>query len=142
MSDTEIINQRIACKAVIVKNGKVLVLREASYDEATQVGRYGFPGGRLNPGEPFLDGLQREVREETGLVVSIGKPIFIGEWFPVIKEVKNQIVAIFFVCEPITDVVTLSEEHDEYKWINLAESEEMNFMSPENDVLTTYFASA
>ncbi len=89
MADNEI-TQRIALKAVIAKDGKLLVLREAStYDEGTNTGRYHFPGGRLNPGEPFMDGLRREVTEETGLDIEIGEPLFVGEWFPVIKGIPN-----------------------------------------------------
>ena len=37
------------------------------------------PGGVIEPGEPILDGLAREVLEETGLVVT--------EWGPMIYEV-------------------------------------------------------
>ncbi len=71
--------QRIAIKAVIVKDKKVLVLREAvTYKEGTNHGRYHFPGGRLNIGEPFLQGLKREVREETGLEITIKNPLFVG----------------------------------------------------------------
>jgi ADP-ribose pyrophosphatase YjhB (NUDIX family) len=58
------ITQRIACKAVIGLKDKVLVLREGlTYEEGTQIERWGFPGGRINPGEPFLEGLKREVME-------------------------------------------------------------------------------
>src|SRR5476651_46059 len=118
MPDNQQIIQRIATKALIINDkGQMLFLREAStYEEGTNIGRYHLPGGRLNPGEAFLDGLKREVDEETGLQVEIGKPIYVGEWRPVIKGVQNQIVAIFFMCKPLTENVRLSQEHDDYKW--------------------------
>jgi ADP-ribose pyrophosphatase YjhB (NUDIX family) len=74
-------NLRIAFKAVIVGNdGKVLILREAdTYEEGANVGRWGVPGGRLEPEEPWQDGLRREVSEETGLKIEIVKPLYIGE---------------------------------------------------------------
>lgn len=135
------VNQRIACKAVIAKDGKVLMLREAStYEEGTNIGRYHIPGGRINPGEPFLDGLTREIMEETGLKVEIGEPLFVGEWFPVIKGVQNQIVAMFFVCKPLSDDVKLSEEHDDYKWVTLEESSQLDVMDPEDKVLEKFFS--
>jgi 8-oxo-dGTP diphosphatase len=135
------VNQRIACKAVIAKDGKVLLLREAStYEEGTNIGRYHLPGGRINAGEPFLDGLKREVMEETGLEVEIGEPLFVGEWFPVIKDVQNQIVAIFFVCKPLPGDVKLSEEHDDYRWVTLAEAQQFDVMSPEDKVLQKFFS--
>lgn len=128
--------QRIALKAVIVKEGKVLILREAStYDEGTQTGRYHMPGGRLEPGEQFEHGLAREVNEETGLDVSIEYPLYVGEWRPVIKGVQNQIVAVFLVCTPKTSKITLSDEHDEYKWIDPKKHREYDIMDPEDKVL-------
>lgn len=136
------VNQRIACKAVIAKDGKVLMLREAStYEEGTNIGRYHMPGGRINPGEPFMDGLKREIMEETGLEVTVGEPLFVGEWFPVIKGVQNQIVAMFFVCTPFSDDVKLSEEHDDFKWVTLEESTELDVMDPEDKVLQKFFSA-
>ena len=136
--------QRIAMKAVIVNDaGEVLILREAStYDEGTNTGRYHMPGGRLNPGEPFLDGLSREVMEETGLTVSVERPLYVGEWFPVIKGVPNQIVAVFFVCKAAAGEVRLSEEHDDFQWISADDAAKYDLMDPEDKVLREYFTAA
>jgi len=139
MSD---VNQRIACKAVIAnKDGRVLILREAtSYGEGTQTGRWHMPGGRLNAGEPFLEGLSREINEEAGLRVEVGEPLYIGEWFPIIKDVQNQIVAIFFSCKAITDEVRLSEEHDKFEWVDAESCKQFDIMDPEDKVLEKFFS--
>lgn len=77
----------IATKAFIVNNGKVLVLRESTqYSDGGNAGRFDVPGGRLNPGEHFEEVLKREVKEETGLEVTIGKPVYVGEWRPTVKK--------------------------------------------------------
>lgn len=143
MSEGNNIVQRIATKALVVNvKGEILILREAStYEEGTNVGRYHLPGGRLNPGEKFLDGLKREVDEEAGLKIEIGKPIYVGEWRPIIKGVQNQIVAIFFICKPLTDKVRLSEEHDDYKWVLPNEIKKYDVMSPEDKVIEEYIKS-
>ena len=134
--------QRIACKAVILHDGKVLVLREASsYDEGTKEGKYQMPGGRVELGEPFLDGLKREVMEETGLEVIVGEPFYVGEWFPTIKGVQNQIVAIFFKCSSSSTDVRLSNEHDEFRWVTFEESQELAMATPEHEVLESFFAT-
>lgn len=128
--------QRIAMKAVIVKDGKVLILREAAtYGEGTQRGRYHVPGGRLELGENFEQGLKREVMEETGLQVEIVDPLYVGEWRPIIKNVQNQIVAVFFICEPTTDEISLSTEHDDYLWIKPEERTQYDIMDPEDKVI-------
>jgi 8-oxo-dGTP diphosphatase len=131
---------RVAAKAVIVnEEGKVLILREANtYDEGTQIGRYGLPGGRLNPGETFEEGLHREVQEETGLTVELQYPIYVGEWHPVIKTIPHQIIAIFNVCKAKTHAVRLSSEHDEAAWIEPSAYADYDFMTPDDAVIARY----
>jgi len=132
--------QRIALKAVIVNDGRVLILREAdTYDEGTQNGKYHMPGGRLEVGEPFQEGLAREVFKETGLKVDVEYPIYVGEWRPVIKGVPIQIVGVFFVCKPKSKKVVLSDEHDDYKWIDPSERKKYQIMDPEDKVLDRFY---
>lgn len=109
----------IATKAVVIHDGKVLILRESgSYSEGTNTGLYDLPGGRLKPGERFDDALKREIMEETGLDVKIGGPIIVNEWRPVVRGEQWQIVGTFFECEAPTSEVVMSVDHDGYKWID------------------------
>ncbi len=76
-----------ACKAFVNYNGKILILRESGkYEDGTNVGRYDIPGGRVQPGESFDQGLIREIKEETGLDVEIGRPFAVVEWRPVVRD--------------------------------------------------------
>ncbi|MFH1648987.1 MAG: NUDIX hydrolase [Candidatus Woesearchaeota archaeon] len=109
----------LATKAFIVKDGKVLVIREsAKYDVGTKVGKYDNPGGRLQPGEHHDEALRREVEEETGLDIKINKPIFVNESWPEVKGEQWQIVRIFFECEVTGGTLKLSDDHDDVKWID------------------------
>ena len=106
-------------KAFIVHNGKILILRESSKNPVgTKVGQYDIVGGRIEPGERWDDCLRREIQEETGLAVKIGKPFHVGEWRPVVKGEPWQIVAVFFECFSDSDKVVLSNDHDNFLWIN------------------------
>ena len=106
-------------KAFVVHDGRVLILRESPKDaERTDVGRYDVVGGRVKPGQRFDESLLREIHEETGLTVKIGKPFHVDEWRPVVRGEPWQIVATFFECSAESDAVTLSDEHDDYRWID------------------------
>lgn len=135
------VNLRVAAKAVIVDDrSRVLILREAgTYEEGTNIGKWGLPGGRIENDEPFFDGLRREIREETGLEIEPIRPIYIGEWWPVIKGVKNHIVAMFILCKPVTKIVKLSEEHDNYTWLEPNNSNKFSLMAPDDAVIEKAF---
>jgi len=51
---------RVSVKALILKNRKVLLVKEAD-------GRWELPGGGLEVGESFLSGITREIKEELGV---------------------------------------------------------------------------
>ena len=103
----EKIRQRIAAKAIIEHMSRILILRGAlpTYAEGVNTGKHNFPGGRIEPGEPFYRGFRREIFEETGLHVTIGDPVYVDEWFPKIGNEQNQIVGVFFDCTAQTDEV-------------------------------------
>lgn len=129
------INLRVAAKAAIMYKNKVLILREAiTYDEGTNIGKYGLPGGRINPAESFFDALAREIKEETGLRVEVVKPVHVGEWWPNIKGQKNHIVAVFVLCKSQTDEIELSDEHDSYEWVDARTLPEFSMVEPDRSV--------
>jgi 8-oxo-dGTP diphosphatase len=108
----------VATKAFIKYKGKILILRESSkYTDGANSGKYDVVGGRIKPGQRFDESLLREINEETGLEVKIGRPFFVGEWRPVVKGEPWQVVGTFFECEARSDKVILSEDHDAYEWI-------------------------
>ena len=123
---------QVAAKAVIVDGaGRLLLVRESRKSTNSQSGLYGIVGGRLEPGESFFDALAREVKEETGLVVTPIKPIFLGEWRPNVLGVQYHIVATFFWCYTDKTEVKISDEHDHFVWINPAEYPDYPMMQPD-----------
>ena len=108
----------VAAKAFIVHNNKILIVRESiKYTDGTQIGKYGEVGGRITPGEYFNDSLLREIKEETGLTVTIGKPFYVGEWRRTVRGEQWQIIGIFVECFSDSDQVILSDDHDHHIWI-------------------------
>ncbi|MGD0977337.1 MAG: NUDIX domain-containing protein [Minisyncoccia bacterium] len=110
----------VATKAFIInKKGEILVLREsAKYSDGANAGKFDVVGGRIKPGQNFEDSLKREIKEETGLRVKIGKPFFVNEWRPRVRGEQWQIVGIFFECQAKSEKIKMSRDHDQHKWID------------------------
>lgn len=130
---TEVTKQFLAAKAILRNpEGKFLILREASYEEGTNTGKWDVPGGRLKIGETMIDGLQREVMEECGLAVRVVRLLDAKETFNIIKGEKVHIVRLYYLCEADNSEVVLSEEHDLHEWIGDGEVSSREVLSDAN----------
>ncbi len=69
---------RVTIKALIVKDGKILLLKEPK----PLSGKWELPGGGLDFGENIYAGLRREIEEELGVqVASIdARPMYVWSW--------------------------------------------------------------
>ena len=107
MSDNALFT--VGQKAFIIHDQKLLVVTSEKYG-------IDFPGGRIKEGEMnFHDELKREVFEETGLDIQVGKPY--DTWYFETKE-NVPIFCIGYLCTTIETKVTLSDEHDSYQWVD------------------------
>lgn len=125
-------------KAFIEKEGKLLVI----FDRTQRVD---FPGGRIQCGENNLfESLKREVREETGLEISVGGPCAV--WTTQFPEghhlVGKEVLLIAYKCSWISGDVALSEEHDSYRWVDASTYRECDNGSQYFPILEKYFANA
>ena len=68
---------RIRCTGLIIENNSVLLVE---YDDNGI--HYNLPGGGLEPGETILEGVAREVLEETTAQVDVGPLALIYEFTP------------------------------------------------------------
>lgn len=64
--------RRIRVAAVIVREGQVLLMHRVKRGHEYLV----FAGGGVDPGESLQRGLKREIKEEFGLDIKVGRPIF------------------------------------------------------------------
>ncbi|MBT3304187.1 NUDIX domain-containing protein [Candidatus Woesearchaeota archaeon] len=104
--------QKISVGGMLVKDGKVLVVRRSSVEEVLS-GYYELPGGKVEFGDHPEETVVREFKEETGLDVSVIKLFKVFTY--VIGE--NHTVELVYIVSGEGEVV-LSEEHDDYKWVS------------------------
>ena len=112
------INFRIAVKAFIVKENKLLIVKRSKQD-IQKPNLWEIPGGRLNPGEDPFIGIIREIREETGLYIKPILPMSINHFERDDKQIITMIVSF---CKPIGGRKKISHEHSDMKWVDLKDS--------------------
>jgi 8-oxo-dGTP diphosphatase len=130
-------NVRIIQKALVVFNGKILVVKRSDNDE-TRPSAWDFPGGNVDNGDVentkesiLLKALSRELIEEVGLNVSLNdiEPFYIGEGWQ--STDGNLVVWIGYKINLNEDLeVKLSDEHTEYGWVTKEEFQDLDFGDP------------
>jgi len=75
--------QRVGARGVVVVDGRILLLK---YERDCEV-LYLFPGGGHEPGETLAETAAREVMEESGLVVEVGRLLAVHKNAP-FKEIE------------------------------------------------------
>lgn len=115
---------KIAAKAIIFDNDHVLVLRKSLAERnAKDTHGWDFPGGGLEPAEPLMDALYREVLEETGLRIRVIGPAYI---YDDIQEEKHLIIIKFACYQPSGDL-RISAEHESYQWTPISELDQAQY---------------
>jgi 8-oxo-dGTP diphosphatase len=106
------------------KRGRCLLLKRAKSSK-NNPGKWDFPGGKVDPGESFHEALLREVKEETGLLVSLKRVI--GAFDSNSKNRKVKVAYIFLEGRTKSHVVKELTDHDEHiasEWVERSELKE------------------
>ncbi|MGH9600595.1 MAG: NUDIX hydrolase [Terracidiphilus sp.] len=109
----------LAVGAVVVDAGRVLVVRRG---HEPLKGEWSLPGGALEVGESLADGLAREVREETGLLV---EPIELVDLIDRIHREEGRVrfhyVIADYLCRVVGGELRAASDADEVRWVERAE---------------------
>ena len=108
----------VGIHGVIANRGRILVLRRAP-GMPYRPGSWDLPGGHLALGESFEDCLIREVKEETGLDVSIERMLGMHSMFsePYLQALYACRLTVF------QNLQLRPDEHVEHRWVTLVEME-------------------
>ncbi len=88
----------------------------------TRDGGWVYPGGQVEVGENLLDALVREIKEESGLDITVSNLIGvysntgIFKWYDGVTDVPTQVI-FDFVCKLIGGELAVSEETTDSRWV-------------------------
>jgi 8-oxo-dGTP diphosphatase len=105
--------------AVVVDQGRVLLVRRG---REPLKGQWSLPGGMLEVGERLTDGVLREVKEETGLIVT---PVELIELLDRIhregERVRYHYVIADYLCKVVGGELQAASDADAVRWVERAE---------------------
>lgn len=95
---------RIAAGGLVIRDGRILLVRyprgEGSYLAA--------PGGAIADGESLAEAAEREIREETGVLVRARTPVMIEN----IRARRYQMCKVWYLCDDLGGEVRRTAEAD------------------------------
>ncbi|GGJ28017.1 NUDIX hydrolase [Paenibacillus hunanensis] len=101
----------------IVEDGKGNILLVKAHDDG-----WVYPGGITEVGENLIDGVIREIREESGIDVTVNHLInvvsstAVHKWYDGTTDVPTKVM-FDFVCTAEGGQLTISEETSECRWV-------------------------
>ena len=122
----------VAC--ILVKKNKILI-SSRPYPKIFH-GYYEFPGGKILPGEFFIESLYRELKEELDLKINLKKVIFLTNYSIRIRKIN----LYFFYCTSWKGEIK-AKEGQKFKWIKLSNMKQHNLLSSNQRLLKFIFSS-
>ena len=126
-------SRSIAC--IDYRNGKIFIAKRQQVGDMG--GRWEFPGGKIEEGEDLETAVIREMQEEFGVTVKVGRKITSGSFLHRGKECTLEVLEVTFPHDGIEKRFELTE-HTDYKWEDISVIPELNFVDSDlsiyNDV--------
>ena len=108
--DQKKFTHNVAVNAFLIFNDNFLLLKRANEPFI-----WGPPGGHLEINEDPVLGLQREVKEETGLQIRVYQPV--TTWFGDFRS--SRLFSVDYLCTSHDNNIILSGEHSDYRWLSI-----------------------
>lgn len=111
-------------------NGEILIVKRHPKSR-TDPEMWELPGGKVESGEHFADGLVREIKEETNLDVNVGD---FAEAVQNDYPHKRTVQLMMYLCD-IEGEVKISEEHTEWMWASIEKIRDLEISTSLEKVL-------
>lgn len=124
---------------VIIHEGRALIVQRAG---EPRKGEWTVPGGVLEVGETLRSGVEREVLEETGLVVRAGAVVDVFEniWPDAEGRTQFHYVLIDFLCELVSGELKVASDASDARWIGIEELDSWELIGKTAQAIQTAFA--
>ena len=126
-------------RALIQEGERILLLQRAATD-SWEPGFWELPGGKFDAGQTMQDALEREIFEETGVVIAhIGQLLYYESYEAKLEKYAGlPYLCLYFVVQKIAGNTTLSDEHDNFAWVTAEEALQKELSTGTHKALLMY----
>jgi ADP-ribose pyrophosphatase len=119
----------IGIGAVVIHEGRVLLVKRAN---PPKQGLWCIPGGKVEFGESLQQAAEREIKEETGVVIKAKAPVYV---FDLIEDGKLHYVIVDLLAEYVSGIPKADDDADDAKWFSLQEIDQPDIDSETQHLL-------
>jgi 8-oxo-dGTP diphosphatase len=130
---------RVAVGAIVFKDNRVLLVRRGKPPAEDQ---WAIPGGRVEIGETLQEAAEREILEETGIVIRARVPVYT---FDVIeRDIRGRIRFHYVIVDLTADYIRgeprAGDDAAAARWVSSDELATLKVSSKTRQLLKTHFA--
>lgn len=129
---------RVAVGAVVFKDDRVLLVERGKPPSA---GTWAIPGGSVQLGETLRQAAEREVLEETGVVIRAGEPVLTFETIETDAggRIRYHYVIVDLAAEHLDGVPRASSDAAAARWVSADELPQLNVNRKTRELLKKRF---
>ncbi len=126
---------------VVISDGRALLIRRGG---PPLEGQWSIPGGMLEVGETIIEGVRRELLEETGIEVRVGELIEVFERINLdaAGKARYHFVVLDYLCEAIRGEARAGSDVTDVAWASPSELEKYSLTETATRVILKAFEIA
>lgn len=120
--------------AVVFHDNRVLLVKR---NKPPFLHQWAIPGGKVRYGETLRDAAEREIREETGIIIQAGEPIYT---FEVINDMQPHYVVIDLEARYVSGSPQANDDACDAAWISATDMTKIDVNQITRNLLKAKYA--
>ncbi len=125
-----LVNGMIEVVAGLIRCNDKYIIAKRTYGDAPAIGKWEFPGGKIEDGETEEEAMIREAKEELGIDVEVVR--YLTDYIQV-YETRTIHLKLYY-CVNKSKVININSEHTEYSLVNFEDIRNYDLAPADNEL--------